>query len=66
MTTPTKTTDLRPISVQISHPLPGDRWTDLEDLAADPAIVERYGRQRKEKETSRLLSILDQLERGKA
>jgi hypothetical protein len=59
-------TEPRPLSAQLSDPQPGDRWSDLEDLTADPLIVERYGRQRKEKQTSRLLEILDQLERGKA
>lgn len=58
----------RPISVLLTDPRRGDRMRDdeLDRYVTDPLVVERYGRQRKEKETSRVLEILDQLERGKA
>jgi hypothetical protein len=42
------------------------RDDELDRYVTDPLVVERYGRQRMEKETSRVLEILDQLERGKA
>jgi hypothetical protein len=60
MTTPTKTTDPRPISVQLIEPEPGDRWTDFEELVADP-LVERHAPRQSEKKTGRLLAILDEL-----
>ncbi len=52
--------------MQLIEPMAGDRWSDLDVLVADPSVVERYGRPRKEKSANRVLEILDQLERGKA
>ena len=52
--------DTRPISVQLSDPEPGDRWTDLDGLVADP-LVERHAPRQSEKKTGRLLAILDEL-----
>jgi hypothetical protein len=62
MTAPTKTTDPRPLSVQLSDPLPSDRWSDLDGLVADP-LIERAGLKRKpSNETARVLQILDELQ----
>jgi hypothetical protein len=60
MTTPNKSTDPRPISVQLSDPQPSDRWSDLDGLVADP-LVERHAPRQSEKKTGRLLALLDEL-----
>lgn len=52
----------RPISVQLIEPWPGDRMRDeeLDSYVTDP-LIERHARQRSDKQTSRVLSILDEL-----
>jgi hypothetical protein len=60
MTTTNKSLDPRPLSVQITHPRPSDRWSDLDGLVADP-LVERHAPRQSEKKTGRLLAILDEL-----
>ena len=60
MTTTTKSLDPRPISVQISHPQPGDRISDLDPMA-DPRR-DHVGYTKPKGKTDRLLRLLDSLE----
>jgi hypothetical protein len=52
--------DPRPLSVQLSDPEPGDRWTDLDPMS-DPRR-EHLGFTKPKGKTDRLLRLLDSLE----
>lgn len=50
--------DDKPLTLLVTD---DDRWTD-DDLLGDP-LIERHAGRRREKQTNRLLDILDSLER---